>query len=143
MDELEAALADFEVFCTDAGVDLKRIEPSSTALARLTLVAEAANTLIAPDERRKAYLAQSRLAERRRRSSLSIDAHPQRFWGNPMRAKKRERTAGPMKAFVSAIATPISRALSDGNAPTSTRTAMSSSPHITATPSSVHARRSR
>jgi type I restriction enzyme R subunit len=62
--ELEAALADVEVFCTGAGVDLKRIEASSTALARLTLVAEAANTLISPDERRKAYLAQSRLAER-------------------------------------------------------------------------------
>jgi len=54
MEELEAALVDVEVFCTGAGVDLKRIEASPTALARLTLVADAANTLIAPDERRKA-----------------------------------------------------------------------------------------
>jgi type I restriction enzyme, R subunit len=62
--ELQGVLAGVAAFCSDAAVDLGRIEASQTALERLTRVSEAANALLAPDERRKAYLAQARLAER-------------------------------------------------------------------------------
>ena len=64
VDELQSALAGLNEFCSGAGVELQRLEAAKTALARLTLVAEAANALLAPDERRKAYLAQAKLAER-------------------------------------------------------------------------------
>jgi type I restriction enzyme, R subunit len=97
VEELEAALADVEAFCTGAGVDLKRIEASPTALARLTLVADAANTLIAPDERRKAYLAQSRLAER---IYTAIKPH------------KRASEFAPRMATVSALSEKIREILS-------------------------------
>jgi len=64
VDELQSALATLNEFCSAAGVELQRLEAAKTALSRLTLVAEAANALLAPDERRKAYLAQAKLAER-------------------------------------------------------------------------------
>ena len=64
VDELRAALADVDAFCASAGVQLGEIEAASQALTRLTLVGEATNTLLAPDERRKAFLAHARLAER-------------------------------------------------------------------------------
>jgi type I restriction enzyme R subunit len=64
VDELRETLAALGAFCASAGVRLGAIEASKTALERLTRVGEAANTLLAPDERRKAYLAQARLAER-------------------------------------------------------------------------------
>jgi type I restriction enzyme R subunit len=64
VDELAKTLAEIENFCSAAGVALSTIEASPTALARLTLVGEASNTLLGPDERRKAYLAQARLADR-------------------------------------------------------------------------------
>jgi type I restriction enzyme, R subunit len=62
--ELQAALASLEQFCAANGVDLSAIEASTTALSRLTLVGTAADTLLAPDERRKGFLAQARLVER-------------------------------------------------------------------------------
>ncbi|HEX5747235.1 MAG TPA: type I restriction endonuclease subunit R [Archangium sp.] len=64
VDELRTVLSELDGFCTSAGVKLAAIEASTKALDRLTLVGEAANTLLAPDARRKAYLAQARLAER-------------------------------------------------------------------------------
>jgi type I restriction enzyme, R subunit len=62
--ELRTALVALEAFCKGAGVDLGAIETSPDALARLTLVGAAANVLLAPEERCKAFLAQARLAER-------------------------------------------------------------------------------
>lgn len=64
VEELQTALASLDEFCSASEVNLARIEESATALSRLTLVAESVNALLAPDERRKAYLAQARLAER-------------------------------------------------------------------------------
>ncbi len=62
--ELRATLAALDAFCKGQGVKLAGIEKSKTALERLTRVAEAANVLLSPDERRKAFLAQARLSER-------------------------------------------------------------------------------
>lgn len=64
VDELRGTLAALDAFCTSAGVKLAAIEASANALDRLTRMGEAVNTLLAPDERRKAWLAQARLAER-------------------------------------------------------------------------------
>jgi len=64
VDELRAAIAELEAFCAAAGVRLADIEASGNALDRLTRVGEAANALLAPDERRKAFLAHARLADR-------------------------------------------------------------------------------
>jgi type I restriction enzyme R subunit len=64
VDELRGVLAELDAFCVSVGVKLATIEASASALARLERVVEAVNTLLAPDERRKAYLAQARLAER-------------------------------------------------------------------------------
>jgi type I restriction enzyme R subunit len=64
VDELRAALLELDAFCVSVGVALTAIEAASNALDRLTLVGESANTLLAPDERRKVFLAQSRLTER-------------------------------------------------------------------------------
>ena len=47
-----------------AGVRLGEIEASANALERLTRVGEATNALLAPDERRKAFLAHARLVDR-------------------------------------------------------------------------------
>ncbi len=64
VDELRGTLAALDAFCASAGVKLAALEASANALDRLTRVGEAVNTLLAPDERRKAWLAQARLAER-------------------------------------------------------------------------------
>lgn len=64
VEELRATLTLLDKFCTGAAVNLTEIEACTKALNRLSLVGEAVNRLLAPDERRKAYLAQSRLAER-------------------------------------------------------------------------------
>lgn len=64
VDELRAAMGELDAFCTAAGVRLATIEASRDALERLTRVADATNVLIAPDERRKAFLAHARLADR-------------------------------------------------------------------------------
>ncbi len=64
VDELRAAIAELDAFCVAAGVRLAAIEASGNALERLTRVGEAANALLAPDERRKAFLAHARLADR-------------------------------------------------------------------------------
>lgn len=62
--ELRSALAALDGFCASAGLELGAIEAAPDALARLTLVGGAAAVLVAPDERRKAFLAQTRFAER-------------------------------------------------------------------------------
>lgn len=62
--ELRTTLVGVETFCTGTGVSLKALETAPTALARLTMVGQAANALIATDDRRKGFLAQARLAER-------------------------------------------------------------------------------
>jgi type I restriction enzyme R subunit len=64
VDELRAAIATLESFCDAADVNLATIEVAQTALKRLTLVGDAVNTLLAPDERRKAFLAQVQFAAR-------------------------------------------------------------------------------
>ena len=62
--ELRMALGALTGFCAAAGVGLERIEGAPAALDRLTLVGEAVNTLIAPDDRRKGFLAQVRFVGR-------------------------------------------------------------------------------
>lgn len=62
--ELRAAVAELDAFCVRAGVQLADIEASANALDRLTRVGQAANALLAPDDRRKGFLAHARLAER-------------------------------------------------------------------------------
>jgi type I restriction enzyme R subunit len=64
VDELRAAMGELDAFCAAAGVRLATIEASANALERLTRVGEATSVLVAPDERRKAFLAHARLAER-------------------------------------------------------------------------------
>ncbi len=64
VDELRVAIGELDAFCSAAGVHLATIEASRDALERLTRVADATNVLIAPDERRKAFLAHARLADR-------------------------------------------------------------------------------
>jgi type I restriction enzyme, R subunit len=64
VDDLRATLAALDAFCAGAGVDLAAIEAASPSLLRLTKLGEAKNALIAPDDRRKAFLAQARLADR-------------------------------------------------------------------------------
>ncbi|WP_277958210.1 type I restriction endonuclease subunit R [Anaeromyxobacter oryzisoli] len=64
IDELRDAIGELDAFCAAAGVQLAIIEASANALERLTRVGEATNALLAPDERRKVFLAQARLAER-------------------------------------------------------------------------------
>ena len=64
VEELRVTLAALDTFCAAVGVNLAAIEASAKALDRLTHVGEAANTLLAPDERRKAFLAQAKLADR-------------------------------------------------------------------------------
>jgi len=64
VDELRAALGDLDGFCASAGVGLSAIEAARQALDRLTRVIEAANLLLASEDRRKTFLAQARLTER-------------------------------------------------------------------------------
>jgi type I restriction enzyme R subunit len=64
VEELRTALATLDQFCDGVGVSLASIEAATRALDRLTLVGEAANLLVAPDEQRKAFLAQARLVQR-------------------------------------------------------------------------------
>jgi type I restriction enzyme R subunit len=62
--ELRAAISALTGFCTAAGVSLEGIEGAPAALDRLTLIGRAVATLIAPDDRRKGFLAQARFVER-------------------------------------------------------------------------------
>lgn len=62
--ELRTALAALETFCTAAGVQLNALVSARSALERLTLVGAAAAALVAPDERRKSFLAQAKLTDR-------------------------------------------------------------------------------
>ena len=64
VEELRSTLTSLTAFCADLGVDLGALEAAKTALDRLTRLVEATNRLVAPDDRRKAYLAQARLADR-------------------------------------------------------------------------------
>jgi type I restriction enzyme, R subunit len=64
VDELRTALAALDTFCATAGVHLGAIEEAPAALARLTLLGQAVSALVAPEDRRKAFLAQARLTER-------------------------------------------------------------------------------
>ncbi len=64
INELRTVLASLDRFCEGVGVNLGTIEAAARAIDRLTLVGQAANVLVAPDEQRKAFLAQARLAER-------------------------------------------------------------------------------
>ena len=60
----KAGLATVATFCTAAGVDLCAMEGATTSLFRITRLSEAVNALVAPDDRRKAFQAQARLADR-------------------------------------------------------------------------------
>lgn len=64
VEELRTALAETAAFCGALGVDLDAIENAKTASERLNLLGLAKAALIAPDERRKAFLAQVMLADR-------------------------------------------------------------------------------
>jgi type I restriction enzyme R subunit len=64
VDELRAALAELDQFCQRVGVRLAEIVAARDAMARLQRLSDAANRLVAPDETRKAYLLQARLADR-------------------------------------------------------------------------------
>jgi type I restriction enzyme R subunit len=78
VDELEEALAEARTFCTSTGVDLDAIV-AAQKLARLILIGDAVEALIASDDRRRQYLrragaatrALQRLAARRPRYALS------------------------------------------------------------------------
>jgi type I restriction enzyme, R subunit len=62
--QLRDALWTLAGFCATAGVSLDTIEEAKAALVRLTSVDNAVNALIAPDDRRKAFLTQVQLVER-------------------------------------------------------------------------------
>jgi len=64
VDELRNTLAALTASCAVAGVNLDALEKAPLALDRLTLLVDAVNALLAPDERRKDFLAQARLADR-------------------------------------------------------------------------------
>lgn len=55
VEELEEALVIAKAFCRDAGVDIDAIA-ATEKLARLKLIGNAVETLIAPDERRRSYM---------------------------------------------------------------------------------------
>jgi len=114
VDELRGTLAALDAFCASAGVKLAAIEASASALDRLTRVGEAVNTLLAPDERRKAWLAQARLAERlyaaikphKRASEFAV----RMATVTALSEKIREATA-PEKADISAVLMRIGQVL--------------------------------
>ncbi|HXM70654.1 MAG TPA: type I restriction enzyme endonuclease domain-containing protein, partial [Thermoanaerobaculia bacterium] len=62
--QLRDALWTLAGFCATVGVSLDTIEEARAALVRLTSVDNAVNALIAPDDRRKAFLTQVQLVER-------------------------------------------------------------------------------
>jgi type I restriction enzyme R subunit len=64
VDELREALAALDQFCRGVGVRLDEVEAAREAMERLERLARAANGLVAPDETRKAFLLQARLADR-------------------------------------------------------------------------------
>jgi type I restriction enzyme R subunit len=64
VDELSRTLAALDGFCASVGITLAVIESSTTALERLTRLGLATSTLLESDERRKAFVAQARLAIR-------------------------------------------------------------------------------
>lgn len=64
VEDLRAALAELATFCGGVGVNLDLLESSKTASERLHLFGLAKSALIAPDELRKAFLAQVMLADR-------------------------------------------------------------------------------
>jgi type I restriction enzyme R subunit len=63
VEALEEALAAARAFCTDAGVDLDAIGRTQK-LARLKLIGDAVEALIAPDERRREFLRRASAAAR-------------------------------------------------------------------------------
>ena len=64
VDELRSALVLLDGFCRDLMIDLRSIEETGPALERLTMLGDAANILLGSEERKKAFLAQARLAIR-------------------------------------------------------------------------------
>lgn len=63
VEELEEALADAKAFCAEAGVDVDAIG-AVQKLARLKLIGDAVESLIAPDERRRGFMRRARAATR-------------------------------------------------------------------------------
>src|SRR5262249_31963019 len=70
--ELDEALAAARTFCTDAGVGLDAIGVAQK-LARLKLIGDAVETLIAPDERRREFLRKAGTAARAYKALLPDD----------------------------------------------------------------------
>ncbi len=62
VDELKQALADAAQFCASLGVDLALFQ-KAVHLDRLNLLRDAIETLIAPDDTRKTFLAHEKLVE--------------------------------------------------------------------------------
>ena len=104
--ELRSTLAALDAFCISAGVQLAVVEGAKTALERLVRLEAAANALLAPDERRKAFLAQAKLAERLY-SAIKPHRDASEFVGRmatvaAVAAKIREETA-PEKADLAGV----------------------------------------
>ena len=72
VEELEEALAEGRTFCAGFGVDLGAIA-ATEKLARLQLISDAVEALIAPDERRRDYLRKSGAAARAYKALLPDD----------------------------------------------------------------------
>ena len=72
VEELVAALKQARAFCTDAGVDVDAI-PAGAKLARLKLIADAVEILIAPDEQRREFLRRVEITSRAYKALLPDD----------------------------------------------------------------------
>ncbi len=72
VEELEAALAVARTFCSDAGVDPDTIG-AAQKLARLKLIGDAVEALIAPDDRRRGFLRRAVAAARAYKALLPDD----------------------------------------------------------------------
>jgi type I restriction enzyme, R subunit len=84
--EVERTLAEARAFCTTAGVDVDAIF-TAQKLARLTLISQAVEALVSPDDRRRGFFRVAGAAERayksRRRlgrpavcGDISVQARP-------------------------------------------------------------------
>jgi len=89
VEALEDALAEFRSFYDEAGVDLAAIA-AAEKLARLKLIGDAVESLIAPDYRRRQFLHNAGAAVhseiRFRLNELPKDPYPQELWDGKVQA---------------------------------------------------------
>jgi type I restriction enzyme R subunit len=116
VDDLRAILEGLAAFCAAQGVNLDALEGAGTALERLNLVGLAVTALIAPDERRKEFLAQAQLA---RRVYTALKPHKRAAEFAPRMAtvsalaEKIVADTGPQNADISAVLRRIGQVLDD------------------------------